>query len=64
MIDATYPFEDRVVVVLNDKGKLDCLMPNRGIYDKDGNLYDIVACTFLVIGLGEEDFADDTGRSM
>lgn len=56
LIDATYPFEDRVAVVLNDKGKLDCLMPNRGLYDKDGNLYDIVAGTFLVVGLGEEDF--------
>ncbi len=56
LIDAAYPFEDRVAVVLNDKGKLDCLMPNRGLYDKDGNLYDIVAGTFLVVGLGEEDF--------
>ena len=54
--DATYPFEDRVAVVLNDKGKLDCLMPNRGLYDNDGNLYDIVAGTFLVVGLEEENF--------
>ena len=56
LIDATYPFEDRVAVVLNDKGKLDCLMPNRGLYDNDGNLYDIVAGTFLVVGLEEENF--------
>lgn len=56
LIDATYPFEDRVAVVLNDKGKLDCLMPNRGLYDNAGNLYDIVAGTFLVVGLGEESF--------
>lgn len=56
LIDATYPFEDRVAIVLNDKGKLDCLMPNRGLYDNDGNLYDIVAGTFLVVGLEEESF--------
>lgn len=56
LIDATYPFEDRVAVVLNDKGKLDYLMPNRGLYDNDGNLYDIVAGTFLVVGLEDESF--------
>ena len=56
LIDATYPFEDRVAVVLNDEGKLNGLMPNRGLYDCDGNLYDIVAGTFLVVGLGEESF--------
>ena len=56
LIDATYPFEDRVAVVLNDEGKLNGLMPNRGLYDCDGNLYDIVVGTFLVVGLGEESF--------
>jgi hypothetical protein len=56
LIDATYPFEDRVAVVLNDRGKLDNLMPNRGLYDNDGNLYAIVAGRFLVVGLGEESF--------
>lgn len=56
LIDATYPFEDRVAVVLNDEGKLDGLMPNRGLYNHDGSLYDIIAGTFLVVGLAEESF--------
>ena len=56
LIDATYPFEDRVAIVLNDQGKLNGLMPNRGLYNNDGNLYDIIAGTFLVVGLGEENF--------
>ena len=56
LIDATYPFEDPVAVVLNDKGKLDGLMPNRGLYNNNGELYDIIAGTFLVTGLGEESF--------
>lgn len=56
LIDATYPFEDRVAIVLNDEGKLNGLMPNRGLYNDDGNLYDIVAGTFLVVGLAEESF--------
>ena len=38
LIDATYPFEDRVAVVLNDEGKLNGLMPNRGLYNNDGTL--------------------------
>ena len=56
LIDETYPFEDRVAIVLNDQGKLNGLMPNRGLYNNDGNLYDIIAGTFLVVGLGEENF--------
>lgn len=56
LIDATYPFEDRVAVVLNDEGKLNGLMPNRGLYNNEGNLYDIIAGTFLIVGLAEESF--------
>lgn len=56
LIDATYPFEDRVAVVLNDEGKMNGLMPNRALYNHDGNLYDIIAGTFLVVGLAEESF--------
>ena len=42
--------------VCNDEGKLIGLELNRGLRDEDGNLYDIMAGTFLVVGLGEEDF--------
>lgn len=56
LIDATYPFEDPVAIVLNDRGKLDGLMPNRGLYNNNGELYDIIAGTFLVTGLTEESF--------
>lgn len=56
LIDATYPFEDPVAIVLNDRGKLDGLMPNRGLYNNNRELYDIIAGTFLVTGLTEESF--------
>lgn len=56
LIDATYPFEDPVAVVLNDTGKLRGLMPNRGLYNNNGNLYDVIAGTFLVTGLTEDSF--------
>lgn len=55
-IAASYPFSDPVGLVCNDEGKLISLELNRGLRDEEGNLYDIMAGTFLVVGLGEEDF--------
>ena len=40
-------------LVCNDEGKLFDLELNRGLQDEDGNLYDIMAGTFLVMSLGE-----------
>ena len=56
-IGAVYPFRDPVALVCNDEGKLIGLDLNRGLRDENGELYDIMAGTFLVVGLGEEDFA-------
>ena len=42
--------------VYNDDGKLMGLPLNRALWDEDGLMYDVVAGTFLVVGLGEEDF--------
>ena len=56
-IGAAYPFRDPVALVCNDEGKLIGLELNRGLRDENGELYDIMAGTFLVVGLGEEDFA-------
>ena len=55
-ITASYPFSDPVGLVCNDEGKLIGLELNRGLRDEEGNLYDIMAGTFLVVGLSEEDF--------
>ena len=56
-IGASYPFEDPVAIVYNDDGKLMGLPLNRALWDEDGAMYDVViAGTFLVVGLGEEDF--------
>ena len=54
---AIYPYNDPVALVCNDEGKLLGMDLNRGLRDDTGSLYDIVAGTFLVVGLGEEDFA-------
>ena len=55
-IAASYPFDDPVGLVLNDEGKLIGLDLNRSLRDEHGEIYDIVAGTFLVVGLGEESF--------
>ena len=46
-----------VAIVCNDEGKLLGLPMNRALRDEHGQTYDVVAGNFLVVGLGEEDFA-------
>lgn len=54
-IQAVYPYEDPVALVCNDEGKLIGLPLNRQLED-----YDIIAGTFMVCGLGQEDFCSLT----
>lgn len=56
-IEAVYPYKDAVALIMNDEGKLNGAELNRGLRAEDGELYDIIAGDFLVVGLGEEDFA-------
>ena len=49
-IQAIYPFEEPVALVCNDEGKLMNLPANRGLRDKDGQIYDIVFGTFFLCG--------------
>lgn len=60
MIEVAYPFEDNVGLIMNEEGKLEGLPLNRGLFDEDGHLYDIVAGTFMVVGLTEDDFGSLT----
>ena len=55
-IEAVYPFEDPVALICNEEGKFAGLELNRGLYDDKGKLYDILAGTFLVTGLTEDNF--------
>lgn len=56
-IAVIYPFEDAVALVVNDEGKLLGLPLNRSLRLLSGEIYDIVAGDFLVVGLGKEDFS-------
>ena len=49
-IQAIYPFEEPVALVCNDEGKLMDLPANRGLRNKDGQMYDIVFGTFFLCG--------------
>ena len=55
-IEAVYPFEDPVAIICNEEGKLEGLPLNRALRDDDGHVYDIIAGTFLIAGLSEDNF--------
>ena len=63
-IQAVYPFDDPVVLVCNDEGKLLGLPWNRALTDDHGVPYDIVCGTFFVAGLKEDDFASLTEQQI
>ena len=56
-IQAVYPFEEPVALVMDEEAKLTGKDLNRALRDEDGDMYDIIAGDFLVVGLGEEDFS-------
>lgn len=63
-IEVVYPFEDNVGLIMNEEGKLEGLPLNRALRDDQGELYDIIAGDFLVVGLTEDDFGSLTPEQM
>jgi len=56
-IQAIYPFPEEAAIVCHDEAKLLGLPLNRALTDEDGCAYDIIAGTFLVVGLSRDNFA-------
>ena len=56
-IEAVYPFDDMVAVVGNDESKLLGMPLNRALKTSDGEIYDIMAGTFFICGIDEENFS-------
>ena len=56
-IQAVYPHDDPVAVICDEEGKLKGSPLNRALRDEDGHIYDVLAGTFLITGLGEESFS-------
>ena len=59
-IEVVYPFEEKVGLIVNEEGKMNGLPLNRALRDENGEVYDVVAGSFLVAGLTEESFASLT----
>lgn len=57
LISTAYPYDDHVALICNDEGKMNGMELNRALRDDRGEIYDIVAGTFLVTGLEDESFA-------
>lgn len=63
-IQVVYPYEEPVAIICDEEAKLKGSELNRVLRDEDGKIYDVVAGTFLIVGLGEEDFASLTPEHM
>ena len=59
-IEEICPFEDNVGILLNANGKNEGLRENRALYDRHGRACDVIAGTFLVVGLTDEDYTSLT----
>ena len=55
-IEATYPFEDPVAIICNEEEKLNGMEYNRAIRDENGEVREIIAGPFLIVGLDEDSF--------
>ena len=65
LIQALYMYDDSdAAIICNDEGKLIGLPWNRPLFDEDGNIYDILVGTFLVVGLTEDDFGSLTDEQI
>ena len=63
-IQAVYPYEEPVALIVNEEGKLNGLPLNRALRDDSGSPYDVAAGTMLIVGLGEEDFCSLTAEQI
>jgi hypothetical protein len=48
--------------VCNEEGKMEGHPLNRAIYSKSGEMFDIIAGTFLIVGLSEDNFSELSGE--
>lgn len=55
-IEQFCPFDDPVAIICNEEGKIEGLPLNRAVKNKNGEVLDIIAGTFFICGLGEEEY--------
>mgnify|MGYP002648133504 CR=1 FL=1 len=54
LIACAYPSEKPIALICNDEGKINGMQLNRALYDTEGEMYDIVAGTFLIAGINSD----------
>ena len=61
-IQSIYPWNEPCAIICDDEAKLKGKALNRALRDENNQIYDIIAGSFLIVGLGEENFIslDDT----
>ncbi len=55
-IQAVNYFDEPVALVCNEEGKINGLELNRAVKDENGKMIDIIAGTFFICGVGDENF--------
>ena len=55
-IQPFYPYEDLVVIVCDDEGKINNSRPNRAIYGEDGQMMDIICGKFFIADCSTSSF--------
>lgn len=55
-IEGVYPFDDMIAIICDEEGKLKGKPLNRALRNEDGYILDALAGTFLIVGVGLEDF--------
>lgn len=63
-IEAVYPYDEPVALICDEEGKLNGKEWNRALRDGEGHIYDVVAGTFLIVGLGEDNFTSLSNEHM
>lgn len=53
-VECIYPFDDDIAIVCNEEGKNNGMKLNRALFDEDGELYDIIAGTFIVAAFDDQ----------
>lgn len=56
LIEQFCPYDAPIAIICNEEGKIEGLQMNRAIKDKTGEVLDIIAGTFFICGLGEEEY--------
>ena len=63
-IQAVYPWEEMCAIVCDEESKLKGAELNRALRDENGEIYDAVAGTFLIVGLSEDSFISLTDEQL